>query len=503
MCRQFHVAAVAAAVAGAFAGSALAATPIYGAGASAVQKSVLYIVLKDYCSTATNVTYYDNATSAPTASTVTPSGSIWRVTCTPVSAAKFTSGLDITYDSSGGSWKGLTAVRSGLLSAAQSSLNANPVSTVTIGTGTTYGTLTPTFLGSTFTFTYVWGVTATSLGTLSSSGTNSVTFGLTDVESTIFDTSSYNQPLQNGTWNSVSGGTPIFSTWPTAQSELSGFPLKAFGVTFGVAASPALYKALQIDQTSAGLLPASCSSSYGTVGSGTSPTCVPFISMSQYRSLVSANFGALNQNSAALFLTVTPTDTSIELARRDQGSGTQASSNTFFLNQGCASTSTEASDLGPALPVDINPVPATGPNTTTDFMDVSYNASTGNVITRLAPVAASAASNPGPTNGFVIGVVSAEKDGALGTGVGFLRLNGFYPLNTNVTQGLYTYLSEENLHANPNATGDALQFITDLGGTGTAPASEVITNYSGTGIVNLNSSPYYNNGTICAGLRHV
>jgi hypothetical protein len=343
---------------------------------------------------------------------------------------------------------------------------------------------------------------------LSTSGSNSVTFGLTDVESTLFDTSSFNEPLQNGTWNSVSGGTPIFSTWPTAQSELSGFPIKAFGVTFGVAASPALYKALQIDQTSAGLLPASCSSSYGTVGSGSSPTCVPFISMSQYRSLISANFGALNTNAAPLFLTVTPTDTSIELARRDQGSGTQAGSNAYFLNAGCASGFTEASDLAPALPVDIAPVPATGPNTATNSMDVSYNASTGNVITRLAPVSASASSNPGPTSGFVIGVVSAEKDGALGTGVGFLRLNGFYPTNTNVNQGLYSYMTEENLHGNPNATGDALTFINDLGGFGTAPASEVITNYSGTGIVNLipvssgGTNQYYNNGTGCAGVRH-
>jgi len=372
MRKQIQSAAVAAAVAAAFGGSAQAATPIFGTGASAVQKSIIYIIAKDYCSTASTVTYYDNSTAAPTSSTATPGGSIFRIQCTPVSAAKFTSGLDITYDDAGGSWKALTATTPALWANAQnSSLNANPVSTVTPGSGTTFGTITPTILGSTFTFNYVWGATVTSLGTLNAT---SVTFGLTDVESGLFEDTAFNQPLQNGSWNT--GAVPIYSSI-TPGPELSGFPVKAFGVTFGVAASPALYTALQKDQVASGLLPASCSTSYGTIGSSSNLACVPYISKSQYASIVSANFGALNTNAAALFTNITPSDTSLELARRDQGSGTQAASNAFFLNVGCASGLTENSDLAPALPVDIAPAPTTGPNTTTNNMFVSYNSSTG------------------------------------------------------------------------------------------------------------------------------
>jgi hypothetical protein len=499
MRKQIQLAAVTAAVTAAFAGSAQAATPIYGTGASAVQKSILYIIAKDYCSSASAILYYDNATSAPTASTVTPSGSIFRLQCTPVSASKFASGLDITYDSAGGSWKALTATTPALWANAQNSaLNANPVSTVTPGTGTSYGTLTPTILGTTFTFTYFWNNTTASLGSLTST---SVTFGLTDVEDGIFADNLYDQPLVNGSWNT--GAAQIYSGI-TPGSELGGFPIKAFGVTFGVAASPALYTALQKDQVATGQLPASCSSSYGVVGSATNTTCVPFISKAQYASIVSANFGALNTSAAPLFQSIVPGDTSLEVARRDQGSGTQAASNAYFLNTGCASAYTEASDLAPALPIDLGVVPATNSGTNPNGFQVSYNASTGSVITRLAPVAATAAANPGVSSGFVIGVVSAEKDGALGTGVGFLRLEGAYPSNTNLgTTGLYHFGSTENLHANPNASGDGLTFVKDLGGLGTAPANEVITNYSGTGIVNVTTSNYNNNGLLCGGWRHI
>ena len=501
MKQEIRIAAVAAAVSAAFAGPVHAATPIYGAGASAVQRSLLYIIMKDYCSTASNLTYYDNGT-APTSSTALPNGSIYRVTCTPVSAAKFTSGLDITYDAAGGAWKGLIAGTPALLTQAQSTQNANPVSTINIGTGTTYGTLTPTILGSVFTFTYVYGASSTSLGTLATSGTNSVTYGLVDAESTIFGDTPFNEPLVNGSWNTSPAQIFDQSAFDNPPPELSGFPVKAFGLTLGVAASPALYKALQIDQVAIGYLPASCSSSYGTIGSATNPTCVPFISRSQYASLVSANFGALNTNAAGLFQSVTPTDTSIEIARLNQGSGTEAASNAYFLGQGCASTATEASDLAPALPSDLGVVPATNSGTNTNVFQVSYSSSAGGVVTRLAPVAATASSNPGVTSGFVIGGITGERDGNLG-GAGFLRVDGFYPTQTNVLAGVYNFFTSVLLHANPSAAGDALTFVKDLGGLGTAPSNEWITNYSGTGVVNLTTSNYNNNGTLCAGLRHI
>jgi hypothetical protein len=490
---QVQMAAIAAAVGAAFAGNAQAATPIYGAGASAVKNSILYIIAKDYCSSASTITYTDNGTGV-SATTATPGGSIFRITCTPTTGTKFSSGLDITYDSAGGSWKAFTATTPALLANAQNTaLNANPVSTLTGGAAPV--TITPTILGTAFTFSYVSGATASAL-TLTSSA---VTFGLTDVEADLFADTAFNQPLVNNSWNT--GSSAIYSAGISPGAELAGFPLKAFGVVFAIAASQDLYSALQVDQIASGGLPSTCVA--GTVGTAANNVCAPVISHAQYASIVSANFGALNINAAALFTTVVPPNTALELARRDQGSGTQAASNAYFLNIGCASTATEGSDLAPALPVDIAVAPAAGPNTATNNFVISYNSSTGGVVTRLGPVAATAATNPGPTSKFVIGVVSAENEGKIGT-AGFLRLDGVYPTNTAVgTKGTYNFASTEVLHANPNASGDGLTFVKDLAGINVVPTLEIITNYTGPGIVTLGTSSYNNAGTACAGWRHI
>jgi hypothetical protein len=484
-----RLAVIAAAVAAAFGGDAGAATPIYGAGASSVKNSILYIILKDYCSTASSVLYYDNATSAPTSSTTTPSGSTFRLQCTPVSASKFASGLDITYDSQGGQVKALAATTPALYTALQSSSFAYPVSTVTPNTGTTYGTVTPTILGSTFTFTYVWGATATALAT-----STAVTFGLTDTESSVFNATPFNLPLVNGSWNT---GAESLVTSIAPGPELSGFPVLDFGVVYGIAASPALYKALQADQIATGSLPSTCTA--GTVSSPAA-TCAPSIFSPQYRSLISANFGALNTNAAPLFQSVTPSNTSIEIARRDQSTGVQVESNAYFLNIGCASGATENSDLAPALPVDAG-VPAS-PNT--QGWSISYNATNTSLLKRLVtPVAYTAASSPGPQSGFVIGLISGEYESSLTGGSGFLKLDGVYPSNTNANAGYYGLVTDGYLHANPGATGDALTFVQDLAGKGTAPANETLQAYSGSGIVTLSTSSYNNNSTICAGWRHL
>jgi hypothetical protein len=454
-----------------------------------VKNSVLYIILKDYCSSATGITYYDNASVAPANSNAAPSGSIFRVVCTPVSAAKFTSGLDISYDSQGGQVKALAATTPAFYAALQGGTYAYPISTLTLNTGTTFGTLVPTILNSSFTLTYVWGATATPLAT-----TTPVTFGVTDTESGILSTTSANLPLVTNTWNT--GPVSLVNSL-TPGPELANFPVLGFGVLYGVAASPKLYSALQADQIASGLVPASCTA--GTVSSPPA-TCAPSIFTPQYRSLISANFGALNTNAAALFQTVVPSNTSIEIARRDQSTGVQSASNAVFLNIGCASTATEASDLQPALPVDAG-VPVT-PNTL--GWSVSYNATNTALLKRLVtPAASTAASGPGPQSGFVIGVLAGEYESNLTGGSGFLKLDGVFPSNTNAIAGRYGLVTDGYLHANPNASGDGLTFVQDFGAFGTAPANETIQAYNGPGIVTLTTSPYNNNSTICAGWRHV
>jgi hypothetical protein len=197
---------------------------------------------------------------------------------------------------------------------------------------------------------------------------------------------------------------------------------------------------------------------------------------------------------------VTPSNTSIEIARRDQSTGVQVESNAYFLNIGCASGATEGSDLAPALPVDAG-VP-TSPNT--QGWSISYNATNTSLLKRLVtPVAYTAASSPGPQSGFVIGLISGEYESSLTGGSGFLKLDGVYPSNTNANAGYYGLVTDGYLHANPNATGDGLTFVQDLAGKGTAPANETLQAYSGNGIVTLSTSSYNNNSTICAGWRHI
>ena len=85
----------------------------------------------------------------------------------------------------------------------------------------------------------------------------------------------------------------------------------------------------------------------------------------------------------------------------------------------------------------------------------------------------------------------------------------------NATLGLYDYVSEENLHANPAASGDAAQFLADLTNTtaGSPKVTESAYNYGSSaqpaaGIVqlfsNLNTTAAYgNNAQLCNGWQHL
>jgi len=469
MSKHIKLALAAAAVSAAFAGPASADT-IYGAGASAIKASLINVVLGKYC-TAGTINYYDNATAAAVSPAI-PGGSVFRITCTQQAGTAFTAPVDVTYDTTGGSWKAFTAANPALLTKAQNpALNLNPVSTVPTAGGTTQAAYVMNVLGTNYTVNYTWGLTAANIP----AGAN-VTFGLTDVETALFNASSINQPLVANSWT-TGANTPIYTNDWSTGTEAAGFPTPVFGVVFGVAASPALYAALQTDQLAAGGPLAGSGCVAGTV----SQLCAPLISKALYRSLASANFGQLNTNAAELFPRVVPANTAIEIARRDQGSGTQAGSNAFFENAGCAA-GVETTDLLPALPSD------GGGNWT-----VSYNATTTAALARI--------NTPGgvPASNFVIGVVSAENDAKLVGGAGFLKIDGYYPSNTNAAAGVYSYVTEENLHCSATATGDSKQLCLQLDAA--APDPQSLLQYTGTGIVQLSASKFYNNNTSCAGWR--
>lgn len=94
---------------------------------------------------------------------------------------------------------------------------------------------------------------------------------------------------------------------------------------FGVAANPALYAALQAQNIREGSLPASCAGS-------SSADCQPSIRKAVYASLISAEGSIKDANG---LLNTTGDTTEITVCRRTDLSGTQATSNNFFLNNVC------------------------------------------------------------------------------------------------------------------------------------------------------------------------
>ncbi len=481
---QLKLSAIAAAVAAAFAAPA-GAVVINGAGASAINNTLKNVIVNDYCASPALITIYDDGTSAAAGSNASGGSGVYRVVCTPSAGTKFTAGLDVSYDTTGGSWKGLAATNANLVN----NTTANPFPFLTIDNSNT-ASCTGSFTGSASNITVWYGCPHLTV-------TTQPQFGFTDVSRDLFINEPANQPLVNGSWNTGQTPTALFGSTFSAGAEFTGFGAgyPGFGVVFGIAASKNLYNALQTDQIGAGPfpLPSTCSGVAWTAGGN---ACTPSITRSQYRSIVGALSGAspngLNFNASGLFISA-PADTTLELARRDQGSGSQASSNAYFLDKGCSGVG----DLAPALPSDI----VAG----LEQIAINYLATTGKVLAEVnAPT--SVVGTVTVTSGFVIGVASAENDSAskLTGGAGFLRLDGVYPSNSNATAGYYGYVTTENFHCTPGLTGDAATLCKDLAGkNGTAgvPVADTLAGYSGTGIVKFTASNYSNANNVCAGWR--
>ena len=118
----------------------------------------------------------------------------------------------------------------------------------------------------------------------------------------------------------------LYKLYPTATAKLSTLtstPLALQG--FGVAVSWDLYVALQNRNIAEGLLASTCAASTAT-------TCQPSVRSADYASLVTTQ-GSIK--TATAFLGDTTDLNSLTLARRDDLSGTQASSNIFFADNSC------------------------------------------------------------------------------------------------------------------------------------------------------------------------
>ncbi len=114
---------------------------------------------------------------------------------------------------------------------------------------------------------------------------------------------------------------------------------------FGLIVNNAFYKALRDRDIARGYLPASCDSEAYSGTTAVTSACRPTMSRHEYASLIATD-GAKD---LTFLLGASGSSSKLVIDRRYGGSGTQASSNLYFLNNPCggrgfASTTTKASD---------------------------------------------------------------------------------------------------------------------------------------------------------------
>lgn len=171
--------------------------------------------------------------------------------------------------------------------------------------------------------------------------------------------------------------------------------------TFGLAVSTNLYRALQVAQ--------GIPNNTNALDPNFDPVNAPNITSSQYVSIAQLSGGY--QTDWSPILGAAGAGKNVYLARRVATSGTQASSNAFFLENPCA-TGTPLGQLSPA----------TAASSTATFI-ATEGSSTGNVKTTLT--SANTAGN------FAIGVVSLENDWRFeptaSSGYRFVKVDGVHP----------------------------------------------------------------------------
>ena len=203
----------------------------------------------------------------------------------------------------------------------------------------------------------------------------------------------------------IDGGA--FSADDLAAAGLSASPATApasFSQVFGVAVSPALYTALQ--------------SAQGLAGCGIdslSAACQPNITKAQYTSIVNDTFNTAKQDISAI-LGVGAAGDMLTVCRRVSTSGTQASSNQYFLN---GFVGADGANGGALVPADAANY-ATANSGLTSY-DVQEGEGTANARTCLSGT------------GYAVGVLSLENAPDLTTRSGgqradrkwrFVKVNG-------------------------------------------------------------------------------
>lgn len=261
------------------------------------------------------------------------------------------------------------------------------------------------------------------------------------------------------------------------------------GQGFGLATSYPLYFAMQQKDIAKGRIAATCDD---VPASSTSPNltaaCQPNATRQEYSSVVSV--GGVANKDASLF--GAPAGSVLKVERRVGTSGTQSSSNAFFLNTPCAS-GLPGGGLTPA-----------GTNTagTTSFnvgkVQVRSNNGSGDVKTAL--------NNASTAGEYAIGLLSLENVPSSTEKFAFVKVNGVSP-NTDVKQrqtaidGDYELWYELVAFTSNSASTEAADLIN---GTVSALGDPSITDLTGlfvtkaAGVTGTNVSKGAKQGNACA-----
>jgi hypothetical protein len=210
------------------------------------------------------------------------------------------------------------------------------------------------------------------------------------------------------------------------------------GQVFGVVVSKPLYRAMQVAQGIA--------ANTDALDPSFDPANAPSITKAQYVSIIAQ--GGTYQTDWSPIVGAAGTGKKVVLARRVQTSGSQASSNAFFLANPCAS----------GVLANLNPATAADSSAT---LEVFEGSGTGNVKTRITT-----ASNSAGTDNFAIGVVSAENDWRIESATGgqngyrFIKIDGVHPeagdtanARVTATSGAYPFHMEMHNFVANSATG--------------------------------------------------
>lgn len=179
------------------------------------------------------------------------------------------------------------------------------------------------------------------------------------------------------------------------------------GQVFGLAVSTNLYRELQVAQGIYASVAAA-----GDADPSFDPANAPNITSAQYASMAAQGSGY--QVDWSPILGAAGVSKAVNVARRVATSGTQASSNAFFMRNPCSGATGVGGSLFPAAIADSIP----------GAFVVTEGSSTGNVKTNLTTA---------NTNGeFAIGVVSLENDWRVETGITnnqyrFVKVDGVHP----------------------------------------------------------------------------